>query len=84
MLPISHVGLEQHEGEKITTELSFLGELFCYACLLIWMLLQLKYKRAKQDLQGKGLVIQEHLKQTQENQSRYLLVIDTYSIDRLK
>ncbi len=48
------------------------------------MLLQLKYKRAKQDLQGKGLVIQEHLKKTQETQSRYLLVIDTYSIDRLK
>jgi len=30
---------------------------------------------SKEDLQMKGMVIQEHLKQTQETQSRYLLVI---------
>ncbi|NP_001076522.1 coiled-coil domain-containing protein 146 [Danio rerio] len=33
---------------------------------------ELKYKQSKQELQGKGLVIQEHIKQTKETQTRLL------------
>lgn len=43
---------------------------------------QLKYKRAKQDLQGKGLVIQEHLKQTQETQSRLGVFAKLYEVTK--
>ncbi|XP_058628699.1 coiled-coil domain-containing protein 146 isoform X4 [Onychostoma macrolepis] len=43
---------------------------------------KLKYKRAKQDLQGKGLVIQEHLKQTQETQSRLGVFAKLYEVTK--
>ncbi|XP_067248185.1 coiled-coil domain-containing protein 146 isoform X1 [Chanodichthys erythropterus] len=43
---------------------------------------QLKYKRSKQDLQGKGLVIQEHLKQTQETQSRLGVFEKLYDVTK--
>ncbi|XP_043092918.1 coiled-coil domain-containing protein 146 [Puntigrus tetrazona] len=43
---------------------------------------QLKYKRAKQDLQGKGLVIQEHLKQSQETQSRLGVFAKLYEVTK--
>ncbi|XP_077090353.1 coiled-coil domain-containing protein 146 isoform X2 [Siphateles boraxobius] len=43
---------------------------------------QLKYKRSKQDLQGKGMVIQEHLKQTQEIQSRLGVFAKLYEVTK--
>ncbi|XP_073694205.1 coiled-coil domain-containing protein 146 [Garra rufa] len=43
---------------------------------------QLKYKRTTQDLQGKGLVIQEHLKLTQETQSRLGVFAKLYEVTK--
>ncbi|CAM4566038.1 unnamed protein product [Leuciscus chuanchicus] len=43
---------------------------------------QLKYKRSKQDLQGKGMVIQEHLKQTQETHSRLGVFAKLYEVTK--
>ncbi|XP_051543840.1 coiled-coil domain-containing protein 146 [Myxocyprinus asiaticus] len=43
---------------------------------------QLKYKRAKQDLQGKGLVIQEHKKQHQETQLRLSVLAKLYEVTK--
>nr|XP_055046099.1 coiled-coil domain-containing protein 146 [Misgurnus anguillicaudatus] len=41
---------------------------------------QLKYKRSKQDLQGKGLVIQEHKKQCQDTQMRLSVFAKLYEV----
>lgn len=43
---------------------------------------QLKYKRSKQDLQGKELVIQDHLKQAQETQSRLGVFAKLYEVTK--
>ncbi|TRZ00697.1 hypothetical protein DNTS_025543 [Danionella cerebrum] len=43
---------------------------------------KLKYNSAKQDLQGKGLVIQEHLKQIKEAQSRLGVFAKLYEITK--
>ncbi|KAK7149548.1 hypothetical protein R3I94_009007 [Phoxinus phoxinus] len=43
---------------------------------------QLKYKRSKQDLQGKGMALQEHLKQTQETQSRLGVFAQLYEVTK--
>ncbi|XP_056093282.1 coiled-coil domain-containing protein 146 [Rhinichthys klamathensis goyatoka] len=43
---------------------------------------QLKYKRSKQDLQEKGMVIQEHLKQSQETQSRLGVSAKLYEVTK--
>ncbi|XP_057180604.1 coiled-coil domain-containing protein 146 isoform X1 [Triplophysa rosa] len=43
---------------------------------------QLKYKRSKQDLQGKGLVLQEHKKLSQETKSRLNVFAKLYEVTK--
>ncbi|XP_073802784.1 coiled-coil domain-containing protein 146 isoform X4 [Danio rerio] len=45
---------------------------------------QLKYKQSKQELQGKGLVIQEHIKQTKETQTRLGVFAKLYEVTKSK